>query len=39
MTVKPALIGSLITVAVGTGVGLALATVTMGSRRSQTVTA
>jgi len=39
MTVKPALMGSLITIAVGLVVGLALAAFTMGSRRAQEVVA
>jgi hypothetical protein len=39
MCVKPMLMGSLITIAVATVIGLALAMVTMGSRRSEPVTA
>jgi hypothetical protein len=39
MTVKPALTGSLIVIAVGIVVGLAIAFVTLSSRRSQPVTA
>jgi hypothetical protein len=39
MTVKPVLVTSLIVVVVGIVLGLALALFTMGSRRSQEVTA
>jgi hypothetical protein len=39
MCVKPMLVGSLIAIAVSVVVGAALALLTMGSRRSQPVTA